>query len=236
MYVWQYSNYVYRWVTYVMGKWTDIKERGGQRKKGLKNPTVLWIISFILTFALTIFPSVFVSALASRDPSMLFTNASWVKAIIDNLYPMVITQSVVTMLQNFSIATPSKREQNVRQFVFCISWTHALVFCLVFYIIGYLAFVYANPPWLNRALYIISGIIAAVGLGSVWQLNHEQERIQKAIEEEKLAQEQARKAQELYINKRTLSAPAVLSDADDLSAEAETGEEPLLRDDTPALK
>lgn len=217
-----------------MGRWTDTKECNNQRKKGLKNPTILWIASFILTFALTIFPSVFVSALASREPSMLFTRASWIKAIIDNLYPMVITQSVVTMLQNFSIATPSKKEQKVRQFVFCISWTHKLVFCLVFYIIGYLAFVYANPPWLNYALYIISGIIAAVGLASVLQLNHEQDRIQKAIEEEKLAQEQARKAQELHIDNRALSALAVLSNADILSAEA--GEESLPRDNTPALK
>ena len=107
---------------------------------------------------------------------------------------MIITQSVVTMLQNFSIATPSRKEKKSRQFVLCISLTHLLVVFLIFYIIFYPALVYANPSWRNLALYIISGILAAVGLGSVLQLNREQERVQKAIEEEKYAEDQAKRA------------------------------------------
>lgn len=173
-----------------MGKWAEISEWNKRRKKGLKNPIILWIASFIITFALTILPSVLVSALSAGNPSILFSKESWIKVIVDNLYPMIITQSVVTMLQNFSIATPSKKERETPQFVLCIGWTHGLAVCLIFYVIGYLAFVYANPLWRNLALYIISGIIAAVGLGSVLQLNHEQDRVQKAIEKEKAEKEQ----------------------------------------------
>lgn len=74
-----------------------------QRKRGLKNPITLWITSFILTFFLTILPSGLISAIDANAPSMLSNIESWVKVIVDNLYPMIITQSVVTMLQNFSM-------------------------------------------------------------------------------------------------------------------------------------
>ena len=178
-----------------MGKWIDIvKEWNKRRKKGLKNPTVLWSTGFILTFALTILPSVLVTALGAKNSALLLNQETWITAIINNLYPMIITQSVVTMLQNFSIATPSRKEKKSRQFVLCISLTHLLVVFLIFYIIFYPALVYANPSWRNLALYIISGILAAVGLGSVLQLNREQERVQKAIEEEKYAEDQAKRA------------------------------------------
>lgn len=152
-----------------------------QRKRGLKNPITLWITSFILTFFLTILPSGLISAIDANAPSMLSNIESWVKVIVDNLYPMIITQSVVTMLQNFSIATLQKGAPKIPQYVFHISWTASLSLCLIFYIIIYLIIVYANPVWRNLSLYITSGILTAVGLGSVLQLSHEQTRIRNAI-------------------------------------------------------
>ena len=206
-----------------MGKWADIKNWNKRRKKGLKNPITLWIISFALTFILTIFPSVLVSALSAKNSSILLSNDSWTKAIVDNLYPMIIAQSVVTMLQNISIATPSKTKEKTRQFVPHISWTYWLIVSLILYMIAYPALVYASPSWRNLALYIISGVLAAVGLGSVLQLSHEQEQIHAAIEKERREKEQLQKVQRLQDNGRDLawnSPPTVLPDADNPSAEA----------------
>lgn len=165
-----------------MGKCADIIEWNKQRKKGLKNPTILWIASFVLTFALTVLPSALINAMEAQNPSLLADKDAWIKVIVDNLYPMIITQSVVTMLQNFSIASPSKKEKENKQYVLCINWTYFLEVCLIFYILLYLTLVYLNPSWRNLALYISSGILTAVGLGSVLQINNEQERVRKAID------------------------------------------------------
>lgn len=182
-----------------MGKWAGIIEWNKQRKKGLKNPTILWIASFALTFALTILPSALINAIDAQNPSLLANKEAWIKVIVDNLYPMIITQSVVTMLQNNSIATPSKKEKESKQFVLGISWTHRLTVCLIFYILLYLIFVYANPSWRNLVLYVTSGILAAVGLGSVLQISNEQERVQKAIEAEKQAAQFKEKTQAIRV-------------------------------------
>ena len=65
-----------------MGKWIDIvKEWNKRRKKGLKNPTVLWSTGFILTFALTILPSVLVTALDAKNSALLLNQETWITAI-----------------------------------------------------------------------------------------------------------------------------------------------------------
>lgn len=216
-----------------MDRWIDFGEWNKRRKKGLKNPTILWIASLSLTFALTILPSVLVSSLDAEDPSILFNKESWIKAIVDNLYPMTITQSVVTMLQNFSIVIPAKEQQKTRRFMLNFSWTVGLMICLIIYIIVYLAVVYAGSQWRNLALYIMSGFLAAVGLASVLQLDHEQEQVQRAIK----AESQVQRAWRLENAGRDLVGtitPIVPPDTPPFSAEV--GEESCTKDDMTVLK
>ena len=175
-----------------MGKRNGIEKENSQRKKGLKNPTKLWTLCFLLTFALTVLSASFAGTLESKKPLDLFNWEYWVTVIMDNLHPMIITQSVVTMLQNFSIAHLSKEERKSPQFVPCITWTYALVVFLIIYIFLYLAIVYAAPLWRNAALSGISGSLVVIGFASVLQLDREQERIRAAVEGEKLEAEKSR--------------------------------------------
>ena len=220
-----------------MGKCKNPSERNKrQRKKGLKNPTILWIVSFVLTFILTIVPSQLINAIVSGNPSTLRTWGPWIKVIVDNLYPMIITQSVVTMLQNFSIAIPPKEDLKTPQYVVCTGWTIGLIVSLILYIIVYPLVVYANPPFRNFVLYIISGFLAAIGLGSILQIDHEQERIRVA-KEAKSAENQLQRAQNIECANRNLVWSGSLPVLPGTSpCSAETGEEHCSRDNEFILK
>lgn len=181
-----------------MGKWREIKEWNKQRKKGLKNPTALWFWSLFATFLLTVLPSIFMSFLSKEDRSGLYDLDVWIKVAVDNLYPMMIAQSVVTMFQNFGIVSPPPQKDESEWSTPCFGWTIVLAFCLVLYVIGYPILILANPPRLNAFLFAISGILAVLGLISILQLDKEQERIQKKHQE-------LRKARMLQGANRTLS-------------------------------
>lgn len=226
-----------KWVTYGMCRHTDHKKKAPRRWRGLKNPTILWLICFALTFALTILPAGLAEALAAGGRRCLSSTAFWRGVINGNLYPMIITQSVVTMVQNFSASHFSKEERKTRQFAPSVTWTLGLALGLIFYIIVYLILVYAAPPWRDRGLYVISGLIAAVGLGSVWQLDREQNRIRKAREGEWLEEMRSRKDGSLYGGGRTFGfeEPPAGEDAasppsgEDAGAGASDSEEPVVK-------
>lgn len=175
-----------------MGKWADrFKELNEQRKRGLKNPLILWSLSFIITFILTIFPSMFLQAFTAKDFSVLFDWGKWTETIIANLYPMVITQSVVTALQNRSVSEPIKEKQKTKQYGIRTSWTTALSGFVILYVFGYMFFFCSSFPWRNLALYVSSGIVTAVGLASVMQLEHEKDKIRQAIERESRGEQES---------------------------------------------
>lgn len=174
-----------------------------RRKKGLKDPFNLWCASFALTFALTVLTAMFLKAFTpgGKGLNVLFQPESWVDAIITNLYSMVITQSVVTMLQNRGIASPIKEKKKPKQYGINTGWTTMLFICLLFYIFGYIFFFSSSFPYRNPALYATSGLVEAAGLASVLQLASEQEKIRQAIELEAQAkhsgqEERARLAEE----------------------------------------
>lgn len=213
-----------------MVNWKDIKEWNKKRKKGLKNPTVLWFWSFIATVLLTVVPSVFISYLPKADRSDLLSLGVWIQAIIGNLYPMMIAQSVVTMFQNFGIISPSQKEEESDRPTPRFGWTVVLLFCLVLYAIGYPLFILAAPPRLNAILCTISGVLAVLGLISTLQLDKEQEKIQKKLQE-------IQRVRMLQSANRALTgtnAPNIPPDTD--VNFVDTGDESRSRSGTPVVK
>lgn len=200
-----------------MVKWKGIKEWNKQRKKGLKNPMILWFWSLVVTFSLTVLPSVLVSFISEEDRSGLYDLDIWIKVAVDNLYPMMITQTVVIMLQNFGIVSPPSDKDESKWYVFHFGWTVVLLVCLVVYIIIYLILILADPPRLNAILFAISGVLAVFGLISILQLDKEQEISQKKHQEDQ-------RVKELQNTMRSLSGTGaldVLPNADVALANAE---------------
>lgn len=203
-----------------MVKWKGIKgikEWNDRRKKGLKNPTILWFWSLAVTFFLTVLPSILVSFISEEDRSGLYDLGIWIKVAVDNLYPMMITQTVVIILQNFGIISPPPDKDESKWYALHFGWTVTLLVCLVVYIIIYLILILANPPRLNAILFAISGVLAVFGLISILQVDKEQEINQKKYQEDQ-------RAKALQNAKRSLSgtdASGVLPNADVALADTE---------------
>lgn len=159
----------------------------------MKDPFNLWCASFGLTFTLTVLTAMFLKAFTpgGNGPNVLFQPENWVDAIVTNLYSMVITQSVVTMLQNRGIASPIKEKRKTRQYGINNGWTTTLSVCLTFYIFGYIFFYCSSFPYRNLALYATSGLVEAAGLASVLQLASEQDKIRQAIERESRGEQES---------------------------------------------
>lgn len=172
---------------------TDKKIEGSDRKRGggLKKAFLLWLLYLAITFVLTILPAGLVGALADREPSRLLSFAAWMRVVTDNVYTMVITQSLITRYQNLDLIQQTREECKVPWFEPDIRWNRGLGLALYPYIFLYLMIVYVAPPWRNGALLVISGLVAAVGLGSVCQSLGEQKRIRE--EAEKMKEEEAKK-------------------------------------------
>lgn len=163
-----------------MGKWADFyKEWNHKRKKGLKNPVMLWGASFLFTIALTALPSVWVSSLSAGNRAQAFGPNDLVQAVIDNLYTIMITQSVVTMLQNFAVALPSRKKEEEDRPTPDFSWTIVLTLALLVYAFVFPFLILWNPPWVTKGRFAISGLLALFGLISIAQIDKEQERVRE---------------------------------------------------------
>lgn len=210
-----------------MLKWKGIKgikEWNNRRKKGLKNPIILWLWSLVLTFLLTVLPSNLISYISEEDRSGLCDFGIWIKVAVDNLYPMMITQTVVIILQNFGTISPPPDKDESKCYTFHFGWTVTLTVCLVVYIIIYLILILANPPKLNAILFAISGVLAVFGLISILQLDKEQEMNQKKYQEDQ-------RAKELQNGERSLSGTdvfGVMPNADAALADTEDTKDRIL--------
>lgn len=155
------------------------------RKKGLKNPVILWFGSLTVTFLLTVLPSALVFAFSLTTPSEILKSDIWIKVIMDNLYPMMITQSAVTAIQNFSIISPSGQSSDDERKTPYFGKTVVLVIALLVYVMIFPILALADPPWKNMAMLICSGALAGFGLFSILQMDREQERIRVAMDKAK---------------------------------------------------
>lgn len=202
-----------------MGKWADFdfKEWNNKRKKGLKNPVMLWGASFLFTIALTALPSVWVSSLPVGDQAQAIGPNDLVQAVIDNLYTIMITQSVVTMLQNFAVALPSRKKEEEDRPTPDFSWTIILTLALLVYAFAFPFLILWNPPWLTKGRFAISGLLALFGLISIAQMDKEQERVRER-----------QRAKELENAGRDLQgAPAARSGPSSKAAEKSEGSAPV---------
>lgn len=172
-------------MTYV-GKWSDrFQKRKRRPKKGMSNPTVFWVVSSFLTVVLTVLPTAFMRVYNAKSNSMLSSGEFWHQIFIDNLYAVVITQSVITVLQNYSkvreINSLKERHSCLSSIHLHIGWTVAVCIALIFYIFLYLLFINVSPPWRHIIPYSISGLVIAMGLISVLQISRTIKQIQNSL-------------------------------------------------------
>lgn len=203
-----------------MGKRTNqIKMLNKRRKRGLKNPVVLWLWSLAVTFVLTILPSVFISDKGSAE---LANAGFWIKSVMDSLYPMMLAQSAVTLVQNFAVIQPSEEEQAAGRPGMRFDWTAALGAGAFIYTLAFPLIVRAAPPHQNTILLTLSAFLMLLGALSARQVDRELDKVLKI-----------QKALELQRANRSVTGTTHSPDASDPSAGG--GEAPL-QDDTPVLK
>lgn len=149
-------------------------------KKGLKSSLCLWVISFLLTFILTILSASLVTVIFKNIPGSQFGVSDWIEILILNLPVLVLTHIVTTLLQNFSTeppAQPSGEKQSSRSYY---GYTVVLFAVSFIYFIGYLLLLYVAPSWRNAVIFISSAAVEGLAFYSVFQIEFSHEQARKA--------------------------------------------------------
>lgn len=143
------------------------------REKGIKNPIFLWCISLVATFILTLLSSILVTVLQMGTPKTDFTIDVFLNIVESNIYPILITHSAVTVVQNFSILSPSSREKNLGGASVHFGGTLLVLFILGIYSFLVPILIVVTPAWKTPAICVTIGALIVSNILSIWQIDKE---------------------------------------------------------------